>query len=202
MTTLEDAHTPEQDPALERAVEADADPYATEDEMQPELLSQTVKSAEAFLPEPLYMDTDIYRPKNGYRPSVADLGVADVPAQRRELKGFAESAIEPDEESWSTEPAPRLEQVPNHLSLTYAADPYVDEELWRPELFTRTVKRTGAFLPEPPTRRKERYLYAQRKFWVLNLGILLSLPFLVYTQLGFISTSMRLWVLPGLGAKS
>jgi cellulose synthase (UDP-forming) len=80
--------------------------------------------------------------------------------------------------SWKTEPTPDS-----------------DEEPWRPELFTRTVKTTGAVLPSPPSRRKEKYLYNTRRMWVLLLGMLISAPLLLYTQLGFLSNSIRLWVL-------
>ena len=74
-------------------------------------------------------------------------------------------------------------------------DPYGDVELWRPELFTASVKATGAVLPKPPSRRTEKYLYNERRMWVLMLGMVLSAPFLLYTQLGFLANSMRLWVL-------
>ena len=74
-------------------------------------------------------------------------------------------------------------------------DPDGDEELWRPELFTATVKTTGAVLPKPPSQRTEKYLYNNRHMWMLILGMVLSAPFLLYTQLGFLANSMRLWVL-------
>ena len=74
-------------------------------------------------------------------------------------------------------------------------DPYGDQELWRPELFTATVKTTGTVLPKPPSQRTEKYLYNNRRMWILIVGMVLSAPFLLYTQLGFLANSMRLWVL-------
>lgn len=74
-------------------------------------------------------------------------------------------------------------------------DPYGDERLWRPELFTATVKATGTVLPKPPSQRTEKFLYNNRRMRVLILGMVLSAPFLLYTQLGFLANSMRLWVL-------
>lgn len=78
---------------------------------------------------------------------------------------------------------------------TNEQDPYGDEQLWRPELFTATVKTTGAVLPEPPSQGTEKYLYNKRRMWMHTVGIAVSVPLLFYSQLGFMSDSMRLWVL-------
>jgi cellulose synthase (UDP-forming) len=65
----------------------------------------------------------------------------------------------------------------------------------RPELFPATVKTTGMMLPKPPSQRIEKYLYNKRRMWMHTVGILASVPFLFYSQLGFMAGSMRLWVL-------
>jgi cellulose synthase (UDP-forming) len=74
-------------------------------------------------------------------------------------------------------------------------NPYGDQEHWRPELFTATVKTTGAVLPKPPSQRTEKFLYNKRRMWMHTLGIAGSVPFLFYSQLGFMAASMRLWLL-------
>lgn len=74
-------------------------------------------------------------------------------------------------------------------------DPYGDRRLWRPELFTATVKATGAVLPRPPSQRTEKHLYDRRRMRLHLLGMITSTPFLLYAQLGLLDSSMRLWVL-------
>ncbi|HEX8629922.1 MAG TPA: glycosyltransferase family 2 protein [Catenuloplanes sp.] len=60
---------------------------------------------------------------------------------------------------------------------------------------TTPVQSSGVLLPEPPSRRQEKFSYAKRRLWVLTLGSLVSLPFLVLSQIGLVANSPRLWVL-------
>lgn len=99
--------------------------------------------------------------------------------------------------SWASTNSAETQQIRMRdlRSSTYDVDPYVDEALWRPELFTWTVKKTGAVLPEPPSSRTEKFLYAKRYFWILTLGGVVSTPLLVYSQFQFIKSESRLWLL-------
>jgi cellulose synthase (UDP-forming) len=69
------------------------------------------------------------------------------------------------------------------------------DELWRPDLFMWTVKASGAVLPEPPKHQREKFGYTKRHLWILTLGTLVSLPSLLISQFGFVSSSTRLYVL-------
>jgi cellulose synthase (UDP-forming) len=89
-------------------------------------------------------------------------------------------------------PAPVAPPVSSERIWRVAPEP--DEEPWRPELFTHTIKTTGAVLPTPPSR-PEKYLYRTRNMWVLIIGMVMGSPFLFYSQIHLIAYSMRLWIL-------
>ena len=70
-----------------------------------------------------------------------------------------------------------------------------EEDTWRPEPFSWSIKASGAVLPRPPAHRKEKYGYARRNQWLLTLATLISIPPLVLSQLGLVGTSVRLYFL-------
>ncbi|MEU7903387.1 glycosyltransferase family 2 protein [Actinoplanes sp. NPDC049118] len=57
------------------------------------------------------------------------------------------------------------------------------------------IAASGMRLPEPPSRRQEKFSYAKRNLWILVVGSLVSLPFLIASLVGFVAMSPRLWVL-------
>jgi cellulose synthase (UDP-forming) len=50
-------------------------------------------------------------------------------------------------------------------------------------------------LPVPPRAPREKYGYVDRRRWTLTIGTVLSVPFLVVSQIGFVAVSPRLWIL-------